>query len=143
MKEGKQMTTDDAEGLEGLPKHIRIRLADKAVRKVVAADNHPENFVCADVDGVQHDLNPPGSCYCVTSRPEGALHRINAGYWPDELEEEGFQACRRRRGYDPIEFLVTEAEHARMLRDGVVDFDNGRNVIEDLCMRADRRARLS
>ena len=101
------------------------------------AYNHPENFVCTDTDGALHDLNPPGSCYYITSKPEGSLHRINAGYWPDEIAEQGIEGCRQSRGYDPIEFLVAEIEHARMLRDGVLDVVEGQNVLEALCDRSD------
>jgi hypothetical protein len=98
-----------------------------------AADCRPENFVCVDVEGVEHDLKPPGSCYHIVSKPEGALHRIHAGYWPDELAEDGLEGCRHRRGYDPIEFVVAEAEHARMVRDGVIDVVGGQSLLAAMC----------
>jgi hypothetical protein len=93
---------------------------DKAVaalKRQLGADE--ENFVCTDVDGVRHDLTPSG--YYITSRPERVLHRILASYPPHEIAEMGFEGCRQYRGYDPIEFLVDEIEHARMMRDGVLD----------------------
>jgi hypothetical protein len=110
---------------------------DKAVtalRHQLGADQD-ENFVCTDIDGVKRDLSE--GCYYITSKPQGPHHRIDAGYWPDELAEEGFEACRERRGYDPIEFLVTEAEHARMLRDGVLDDVDGQNVVKALAARVE------
>jgi hypothetical protein len=90
-----------------------------ALHKMLLADSDAENFICTDVDGARRDLSSGG--YYVASKPEGSLHRINAGYPPDEVAELGFEGVRRFRGYDPIEFLVTEAEHARMLGDGVID----------------------
>ena len=56
---------------------------------------------CTDVDGFEHDL----SSYYVVSKSAGSLHRINAG---DPTDEAG----------DPIEFLVTEVEHARIYTPG-------------------------
>lgn len=108
--------------------------AEAAFHHQIGAEQD-ENFVCTDVDGARHDLSQ--GCYYIVSRPEGSLYRINAGYWPDELEEEGFEACRQRRGYDPIEFLVTETEHARMMRDGVLDDVDGQSVGEALAERVD------
>jgi hypothetical protein len=110
---------------------------DKAVtalRHQLGADD--ENFVCTDIDGVKHDLSPSG--YYITSKPEGLLHRIHANYPPDEIAEIGFDEVHRLRGLDPIpiEFLVDEAEHARMVRDGVLDDVEGQNVVEALAERA-------
>lgn len=113
----------------------RFGQAREDVLKMVVADNAPGNFVCTDVAGVQHDLGAPGTCYYIASKPEGPLHRIHAGYWPDELAEDGVEGCRRRRGYAPIEFLVTDEEYARMLGDGVLDAVDEQNVLEALCDR--------
>ena len=44
-------------------------------------------------------------------------------------------------GYDPIDFLVDDIEHARMLRDGVLDAVEGQNVLGALCERADALSR--
>jgi hypothetical protein len=133
------MNEYDEDGFEGLEleEHVRTRLADKGVRKMLVADNDSGNFVCTDTDGTHHDLSPPGSCYYITSKPEGSLHRIIAGYWPDEIAEQGIEGCRQSRGYDPIDFLVDDIEHARMLRDGVLDAVDGKNVLEALCERAE------
>ena len=81
------------------------------------------------MDGVKHDLSPSG--YYITSESEGLLHRIHANYPPDEIAEIGFDEVHRVRGADPIpiEFLVDEAEHARMARDGVLDEVEGQNVL--------------
>jgi hypothetical protein len=118
---------------DGVEEHVRTRLALECVRKFALAGDRPKNFVCTDIDGVRRDLN----LYYVASKPEGRLHRINAGYPPDELVEEGgLEACRQFRG-DPIEFLVAEAEHARMLRDGVLDVVDGQDVLQALCQRSD------
>ena len=123
----------------------RLKLAlDKAVtalRHQLGFDDenrlgaNDENFLCTDIDGVKHDLRPAG--YYITSEPEGLLHRIHANYPPDEIAEIGFDAVHRFRGLDliPIEFLVDEAEHARMARDGVLDDVEGQNVVEALAAR--------
>ncbi len=113
-------------------------VAVAALLEMVSAGYDSENFVCTDVDGVQHDLRPP---YYVESKREGRLYRVFAGYPPDELAElglEGVRAVRQQLGvlvFDPVLFLVTEAEHARMLRDGVIDAVDGQNVIKALCDR--------
>jgi hypothetical protein len=114
---------------------------DKAVtalRHQLGADD--ENFVCTDIDGVKHDLSPSG--YYITSKPEGLLHRIHANYPPDEIAEIGFDEVHRLRGLDPIpiEFLVDEAEHARMARDGVLDDVEGQNVVGALAARVEALA---
>jgi hypothetical protein len=114
----------------------RIDKAVTALRRHLGADD--ENFVCTDIDGAKHDLSPSG--YYITSKPEGQHHRIDAGYWPDELAEEGFEACRERRGYDPIEFRVDEVEHARMVRDGVLDDVGGQSIVEALAERVEALA---
>jgi hypothetical protein len=139
------MSEDNEDGFDGfdgleLEERDRVLLGDKAVVKMLVADSDSANFVCTDINGAQHDLSPPGSCYYITSRPEGSLHRINAGYWPDELAEESVEECRQRRGYDPIEFLVDDVEHTRMLRAGILDAVEGQNVLEALCARADARS---
>jgi hypothetical protein len=129
---------DDFDGLEP-EEQVRLLLAAKDVCKMLATDSG--SFVCTDIDGAQHDLSPPGSCYYITSKPEGPLHRIHAGYWPDELAEGGIEGCRQSRGYNPIDFLVDDREHARMLRDGVLDVVGGQNVLEALCDRVDALSR--
>jgi hypothetical protein len=114
---------------------------DKAVaalqRQLGGAD---ENLVCTDIDGVNQDLSPSG--YYITSGSEGLLHRIHANYPPDEIAEIGFDEVHRLRGLDPIpiEFLVDEAEHARMVRDGVLDDVEGQNVAEALAGRVEALA---
>ena len=137
------MSEDNEGGFDGLEleEHVRVRLGDKAVVKMLIADSDSGDFVCTDIDGAQHDLGESGTCYYITSKPEGALHRINAGYWPDELAEESVEECRRRRGYDPIDFLVDAAEHNRMLRAGVLDAVEQQNVMATLCERADAVSR--
>ena len=125
---------DDFDGLEP-EEQVHVRQAAKDVCKMLAADSG--NFVCTDIDGARHDLGETETCYYITSKPEGVLHRIHAGYWPDELAEQGVEGCRERRGYDPIEFLVDEAEHARMMRDGILDAVEGQNVLEALCDRVE------
>jgi hypothetical protein len=133
------MSEDDLDDFDGLEveEHVRVRLAHEDVRKMLFAGDDPEDYVCTDVDGVQRDLNPPGSCYYIASRPEGELHRINAGYWPDEIAEDGVEGCRQRRGYDPIDFLVDDVEHTRMLCAGMLDAVEGQDVLAALCHRAD------
>jgi hypothetical protein len=125
---------DDFEDFE-LEKHVRRAIKD--VRTMLVADSDPRNFVCTDTDGARHDLSPSG--YYITSKPEGLLHRIHANYPPDEIAEIGFDEVHRLRGLDPIpiDFLVDDVEHARMLRDGVLDAVEGKNVLEALCERAD------
>jgi hypothetical protein len=118
--------------------HIRARLGREDVRKMLElSETHPERFVCIDIDGALHDLSPSG--YHISSEPEGRLHHIHANYPPDEIAEIGFDEVHRLRGLNPIpvEFLVTEAEHARMLRDGVLDVVDEQNVLEALCHRSD------
>ena len=137
------MSEDNEDGFGDLEleERDRVLLGDKAVVKMLVADSDSANFVCTDIDGAQHDLRPPGSCYYITSRHEGSLHRINAGYWPDELAEESVEECRRRRGYDPIEFLVDDVEHTRMLRSGILDAVEGQDILATLCERADALSR--
>ena len=106
---------------------------DKAVtamRDMLCADDE-ESFICTDVDGVEHDLN----LNYVNSTREGTLYRIHAGYPPDETTtEEGLAACRAYRS-EPKEFLVTEVEHARMRRDGVLDAIEGQDIMAALVQR--------
>jgi hypothetical protein len=113
-----------------------LKDAIDAIREYGMADNHDGVFICTDVNGVQHDLSPSG--YYITSESEGLLHRIHANYPPDEIAEIGFDEVHRHRGLDPIpiEFLVDEAEHARMVRDGVLDDVDGQNVVKALMERA-------
>jgi hypothetical protein len=128
---------DEFEGLD-LEEHVRARLGREDVRKMLdVSETHPENFVCIDIDGALHDLRPSG--YYITSKPEGRLHRIHANYPPDEIAEIGFDEVHRFRRLNPIpiEFLVTETEHTRMLRDGVLDVVDGQNILEALCHRSD------
>ena len=49
----------------------------------------------------------------------------------------GWEEVHRVRGADPIpiEFLVDEAEHVRMVRDGVLDEVEGQSVAEALAER--------
>ena len=118
--------------------HVRARLGREDVRKMLeVSETHPENFVCVDIDGALQDLSP--SAYHITSEPKGRLLRIRADYPPDEIAEIGFDEVHRLRGLNPIpiEFLVTEAEHTRMLRDGVLDEVEGQNIMEALCHRSD------
>jgi hypothetical protein len=90
-------------------------------------------LVVTDVDGGQHNFGEPGTCYYITSRREDALWRVCAGYWPDELADGSW----RQRAYDPVEFLVTPAEHDRMLRDGVLDEVDGVKVGEAFASRVE------
>ena len=108
---------------------------------MLVADNHPEISYAPTLTVPGTISTRPGSCYYITSKPEGSLHRIIAGYWPDEIAEQGIEGCRQSRGYDPIDFLVDDIEHARMLRDGVLDAVEGQNVLETLCDRADALSR--
>lgn len=94
---------DDFGGRE-LEEHVRLAIKD--VRTMLVADSDPTNFVCTDTDGARHDLSPSG--YYITGKPEGLLHRINAGYWPDEIAEIGFDEVPRLRGLDPIDFRAED-----------------------------------
>jgi hypothetical protein len=111
-----------------------LKDAIDAIREYGMADNHDGVFICTDVNGVQHDLSPGG--YYIVSKPEGSLHRIFAGYPPDEIADAGFEAVRQLKGFDPIEFLVDATEHARMVRDGVLDVVDGQHVLRALMERA-------
>ena len=61
---------DDFEGVE-LEEHVRVRLANDDVRKMLVADNDSGSFVCTDIDGAQHNLEPPGNCYTSPASPRG------------------------------------------------------------------------
>jgi hypothetical protein len=105
------------------------KVVDAFCKQVAAGDDDDENFVCTDINGVKHDLRP--SSYHITSKREGPHYRVNADYPPDEVAESGWEEVHRVRGADPIpiEFLVDEAEHVRMVRDGVLDEVEGQNVL--------------
>src|SRR5271163_2904369 len=109
------MSTDNEDDIEYVELSGSAKIAKEVLLKFMGAND--EAFVCTDVDGVEHDI---ARLYAV-SKPEGALHRIHGGYPPEELAEEGgAEACREFRG-DEDEFLVDDAEHARMVREGVIE----------------------
>ena len=101
-------------------KKALVHGADQLRAWIVADD---EALVVTDVDGAQHDLDY--FLVYVTSRREAdGTWRIFAGYDPacaEELREEGVSVV-------PTEFTVTNAEHDRMLRDGVLDEVDGIHV---------------
>lgn len=105
-------------------------LLDKAHRDALRKEHR--DFVCTDIDGVRHNLRPPEGDYYVASKPEGLFHRINADYWPNEIIREGIEGCRRRLGYDPIDFLVDDVEHNRMLREEAIHVVEGRDELQAL-----------
>jgi len=122
------MSNDVEDGVEYAELTGPARVAREVLLKFMAADDTV--FVCTDVDGVEHDI---ARLYAV-STCEGAVYRIHAGYPPEELAEDGIEACREFRG-DEDEFLVDEAEHDRMVRDGVLEEVDGQNVLVALSDR--------
>jgi hypothetical protein len=68
------MSEDNEDGPE-LEEHVRVRLANEDVRKMLVADSDSANFGCTDIDGAQHDLNHRGA---VTISPAGPKGRFIA-----------------------------------------------------------------
>jgi hypothetical protein len=106
-----------AEQARNLPKEKRKEL-DAAAEQVRDWFSFDEAFVAVDIEGKSHSLHYWGAYVKTRRAPEaGALWRVFAGYDPElaeMLRAEGDPA-------ETIEFLVTDAEHTRMLKTGVVE----------------------
>jgi hypothetical protein len=83
-------------------------------------DDGDVSELVTDVGGVRHNL----TSYYIRSGPSVAGVRwIFAGYWPGDVEAEGYAAVRESVG-ERFNFQVDEAEFLRMLGNGVInEFD--------------------